>query len=246
MPLYMNTLIPLQFCYQFYAFIVITALFAGVGTLAFAILTLYGMGGVELVIALCFVGLYGLIRVLLPPVWISRRGADRIPPSSSSSSSLYQQHDTANQGWRRFWSVWMKDDHRSGPNKVILAIDTYVLEEKEQSEDDEVSCRCCPSSSSPSSFSSSCCPICLNTFQVGDTVSKARTCGHMYHEECLAIWLSKKTSCPYCRQDLEIQYNQDDSSDIYKPPSNSNNNNTNNGTNGVWGIFDGIFDSMYT
>eukprot|EP00531_Pseudo-nitzschia_arenysensis_P007504 CAMPEP_0116142334 /NCGR_PEP_ID=MMETSP0329-20121206/14855_1 /TAXON_ID=697910 /ORGANISM="Pseudo-nitzschia arenysensis, Strain B593" /LENGTH=444 /DNA_ID=CAMNT_0003637567 /DNA_START=104 /DNA_END=1438 /DNA_ORIENTATION=- len=49
------------------------------------------------------------------------------------------------------------------------------------------------------------CPICLDNFEVGDTVMFSRhhesMCAHVFHEECLLQWLlqQRENECPTCR-----------------------------------------------
>lgn len=49
------------------------------------------------------------------------------------------------------------------------------------------------------------CPICLDNFEVGDTVMFSRhhesTCAHVFHDECLLQWLleQRENECPTCR-----------------------------------------------
>lgn len=46
------------------------------------------------------------------------------------------------------------------------------------------------------------CSICLETFQVGDSVSWSRNlthCSHAFHTDCLNTWLERKADCPCCR-----------------------------------------------
>jgi hypothetical protein len=97
-----------------------------------------------------------------------------------------------------------------------LAVDSFVLQKNEEMITD-----------------CSCCPICLHTFEVGEAVSISLNCHHSYHTECLKMWLPRSPTCPYCRQDLKKK-GQDisHSSDIHK--------------RGAWGVFEGIFDSIYT
>ena len=80
---------------------------------------------------------------------------------------------------------------------------------------------------------SSCCPICLHNFKAGNNLSMGRVCRHVFHQECLDMWLPKSTTCPYCRQDLENKYLETPSDESQKPGS-------------VWNVFDGFFDSVYT
>ena len=59
--------LPMQFCYQFYACVLLLGVMGGVSLVAVAMMTLYGIGGIELVFTLCFICVYGLLRLLLPP-----------------------------------------------------------------------------------------------------------------------------------------------------------------------------------
>lgn len=51
---------------------------------------------------------------------------------------------------------------------------------------------------------STACSICLNEYESTDQVSTSKKdgCDHMFHKECLEVWLSKHSSCPYCRMEL--------------------------------------------
>ena len=96
-----------------------------------------------------------------------------------------------------------------------MAVETFILQENEKK-----------------TLACSCCPICLCTFHTGDEVSIAVTCRHTYHSDCLNMWLPKSATCPYCREDLEVKLPvEKDSSGVRKP--------------GAWGVFEGIFDSVY-
>ena len=45
------------------------------------------------------------------------------------------------------------------------------------------------------------CPICLETFEEGQDLSRSqeRKCQHTFHAECLNLWLMKHDGCPCCR-----------------------------------------------
>jgi len=45
------------------------------------------------------------------------------------------------------------------------------------------------------------CSICLNDFQKGDFISwsKASSCNHLFHKECIHAWLVRNIACPMCR-----------------------------------------------
>ena len=198
---YPLSMVPLHFCYQFYACLFVLTLFGGVSILALALMTLYEVGGVELVFALCLACFYGLLKLLLPP-W---------PMAHLMTHSEFRQHQ------QQQFSYDGSDDNIMKHKR--LAIDTYTI----KTDADKVL---------NSNGTSSCCPICLHTFSAGDVVTEGRACGHVFHQDCLAIWLGKSSSCPYCRDDLELH-----DSDMTKEGAHKN---------GVWGIFDGVFDSIYT
>ncbi|GAA0156111.1 hypothetical protein LIER_13679 [Lithospermum erythrorhizon] len=46
------------------------------------------------------------------------------------------------------------------------------------------------------------CSVCLQDFQIGETVRSLPDCHHMYHLPCIDKWLVRHGSCPMCRRDL--------------------------------------------
>jgi hypothetical protein len=46
------------------------------------------------------------------------------------------------------------------------------------------------------------CSICIEPFQLNDTV-KRLPCGHCFHATCCLPWFERKHQCPYCRYDVE-------------------------------------------
>eukprot|EP00927_Polykrikos_kofoidii_P077198 TRINITY_DN74168_c0_g1_i1.p1 TRINITY_DN74168_c0_g1~~TRINITY_DN74168_c0_g1_i1.p1 ORF type:complete len:435 (-),score=70.56 TRINITY_DN74168_c0_g1_i1:237-1541(-) len=46
------------------------------------------------------------------------------------------------------------------------------------------------------------CAICCTNCEAGEIVSRLPGCGHMFHSDCVSVWLAKATSCPVCRNDL--------------------------------------------
>jgi len=45
------------------------------------------------------------------------------------------------------------------------------------------------------------CSICLESNNVGWTEVK---CKHLFHFECLKIWIEKSKTCPICREEIFI------------------------------------------
>ncbi|CAH8344262.1 unnamed protein product [Eruca vesicaria subsp. sativa] len=46
------------------------------------------------------------------------------------------------------------------------------------------------------------CSVCLQDFQIGETVRSLPQCHHMFHLPCIDNWLLRHGSCPMCRRDL--------------------------------------------
>ncbi|AEC06675.1 unnamed protein product [Arabidopsis thaliana] len=46
------------------------------------------------------------------------------------------------------------------------------------------------------------CSVCLQDFQLGETVRSLPHCHHMFHLPCIDNWLLRHGSCPMCRRDI--------------------------------------------
>jgi hypothetical protein len=47
------------------------------------------------------------------------------------------------------------------------------------------------------------CSVCIGTVQAGEMVRRLPLCKHLYHVECIDMWLASQTTCPLCRADVE-------------------------------------------
>jgi hypothetical protein len=68
--------------------------------------------------------------------------------------------------------------------------------------------------SAPPETAPSCCAICLESYQPGEVVAWSCSCKHVFHQDCIAHYLSKKmfggeTPCPCCRQQF-LKWPEDD------------------------------------
>ncbi|CAB3406997.1 unnamed protein product [Caenorhabditis bovis] len=62
------------------------------------------------------------------------------------------------------------------------------------------------------------CTTCFDTFKENDEVGKL-DCDHIFHRPCIEPWLKTKSSCPVCRQPVDIlkwkeRYNQEKSKEL--------------------------------
>ncbi|KAL5199207.1 hypothetical protein ABZP36_020410 [Zizania latifolia] len=48
------------------------------------------------------------------------------------------------------------------------------------------------------------CSVCLGTVQVGEMVRLLPACKHLYHVECIDMWLASHATCPLCRTEVEL------------------------------------------
>ncbi|RCV21863.1 hypothetical protein SEVIR_4G140700v4 [Setaria viridis] len=48
------------------------------------------------------------------------------------------------------------------------------------------------------------CSVCLGAVQPGEMVRRLPMCKHLYHVECIDMWLASHATCPMCRSDVEL------------------------------------------
>nr|CAB3468120.1 unnamed protein product [Digitaria exilis] len=47
------------------------------------------------------------------------------------------------------------------------------------------------------------CSVCLGAVKPGEMVRRLPLCRHLYHVECIDMWLASHATCPLCRSDVE-------------------------------------------
>lgn len=60
------------------------------------------------------------------------------------------------------------------------------------------------------------CSICLNSIEEGQQVRLLPNCRHLFHQECIDMWLSTNASCPVCRGDPEPRQSEHDELFAYR------------------------------
>ena len=67
-------------------------------------------------------------------------------------------------------------------------------------------------------LSTSCsCVICLKPFERTSNCKKyvkKLECGHIFHSTCIDTWFKKRTNCPYCRKEFQIQRERDNNTNL--------------------------------
>ena len=48
------------------------------------------------------------------------------------------------------------------------------------------------------------CAVCLREFEDDETLRLIPKCDHVFHTECIDVWLASNVTCPLCRTDLRL------------------------------------------
>ncbi|CAN6231050.1 unnamed protein product [Urochloa humidicola] len=60
----------------------------------------------------------------------------------------------------------------------------------------------CPDGSDKPAGAGAMCAVCLEDVQRGESVRRMPACGHVFHKECVDMWLESHATCPLCRREL--------------------------------------------
>ncbi|KAM7488265.1 hypothetical protein LguiB_025749 [Lonicera macranthoides] len=55
------------------------------------------------------------------------------------------------------------------------------------------------------------CAVCLNEFQEQENLRMIPNCGHVFHIDCIDVWLQSNSNCPLCRTSISIPSQMDQS-----------------------------------
>jgi hypothetical protein len=108
----------------------------------------------------------------------------------------YAMQDTKNEAKTCGLSVPVVMIRRDDGNKLVQ----WAL--KKQNGDDLQYTPCQIHVSSKEEHS---CPVCAECYISGATIVRLPTCGHVFHETCAMMWLTKHNTCPYCRKELPTE-----------------------------------------
>jgi hypothetical protein len=62
------------------------------------------------------------------------------------------------------------------------------------------------------------CSVCLGVVQPGEMVRRLPMCKHLYHVECIDMWLASHATCPMCRSDVEPPVEGQAAPPLTEPP----------------------------
>lgn len=62
------------------------------------------------------------------------------------------------------------------------------------------------------------CAVCLCEFEDDETLRLMPPCCHVFHADCVDVWLSDHSTCPLCRADLVLNQQGDESCESYLVP----------------------------
>ncbi|CAB9521247.1 H2 finger protein [Seminavis robusta] len=99
-----------------------------------------------------------------------------------------------------------------------------VEEEEERQQDHSQSHSHSDSTCSSANPDDQDCPVCLAPLQKGDDVAASDNdkCPHIFHRECVYMWLLRKTDCPMCRHTF-LKGPEEEEEDVEQQQSTSNN-----------------------
>lgn len=53
------------------------------------------------------------------------------------------------------------------------------------------------------------CAVCLDGFLIGESCRIFPACNHVYHAQCIDLWLVRRLTCPICRAPFEARVSSD-------------------------------------
>ncbi|KAK7289845.1 hypothetical protein RIF29_03815 [Crotalaria pallida] len=141
-----------------------------------------------LYLLLCFIAIFILLPALFLCIYICRRLLSQHSIAAATTTSMVISELPAHQCIR----VDYTNHHTvlpssSSTTKSLISMVGAGFEKKEE---------CC---------------ICLSHFQDNEKLKVLTECQHVYHSECLDMWLNAHPSCPLCRSSLHVSDPQEKS-----------------------------------
>jgi len=53
------------------------------------------------------------------------------------------------------------------------------------------------------------CPICQDKIKIGEWYKRVPACQHSFHATCIDQWLSRRATCPVCREEVFVDENSE-------------------------------------
>ena len=79
------------------------------------------------------------------------------------------------------------------------------------------------------------CPVCAESFAIGNIVVRLPNCGHVFHEACALAWLTRHNTCPYCRSEMPTEDEEYERERRRRQQQRSNEVNNTNGQDNFYG-----------
>lgn len=109
------------------------------------------------------------------------------------------------------------------PAQGVFSFPLNLLELEEDVGLSEQQIHLIPTFAAPSSLTDEKCPVCIERFCKDDMCKKLPSCPHFFHAECIDEWLLRKSDCPVCRAEVEVEIPEGNPQGVI-PPSLINRN----------------------
>ena len=156
-----------------------------------------------------------------------------IPETTSHfEPTNYRNDDTSYNGIRSIINRNRQENSLNNPVSLEYILYYYPSNVRRETETDNLTQEQIDNCVRDISYTELCnetiCPITLDNFIIGETISQIIPCNHIFKKSGLIYWLSRNIKCPVCRYDLR-SYNQVTETEPF-----TNNTYYNNDPNGLF------------